>query len=69
MDPDAALVEIRALIATLEPIASTVVMLASSERGIAEIDYSDDVERLCELVRGLDGWLQRGGFLPASWKR
>jgi hypothetical protein len=23
--------------------------------------------RLAELVDGLDGWLSKGGFLPAAW--
>lgn len=23
--------------------------------------------RLIELIAGLDGWLTRGGFLPAAW--
>lgn len=69
MDPDKTLTEIRALIATVEPVASMSVMLATPEGGIAEVDYSDDVARLCEHVRELDGWLARGGFLPASWKR
>ncbi len=61
MDPNAALVEIRALSALLEGIAG------ASPAEIA--DRADDVERLCELQRGLDGWLSRGGFLPDSWKR
>jgi hypothetical protein len=29
----------------------------------------DDVERLCDLVHALDGWITGGGFLPTRWKR
>jgi len=28
-----------------------------------------DRERLCELVRGLDEWLTKGGTLPLAWDR
>ncbi len=27
------------------------------------------VERLCELVTALHGWLSKGGFLPKEWQR
>lgn len=30
---------------------------------------SDDVEELEMLVRSMDEWLSRGGFLPAAWAR
>jgi hypothetical protein len=30
---------------------------------------ADDCEAAAELFRGLDGWLSRGGFLPAQWDR
>ena len=26
-----------------------------------------DAERLAELVEALDGWIDRGGFLPQHW--
>jgi hypothetical protein len=26
-----------------------------------------DPDRLAELIDGLDGWLDRGGFLPRAW--
>jgi len=42
-------------------------------REIREIHASggsrEDFERLLELVCGLDTWLQRGGALPADWKK
>jgi hypothetical protein len=27
-----------------------------------------DALRVCELVKGLDGWISHGGFLPAAWQ-
>ena len=33
-----------------------------------EIDQ-DDAARLAELVEALDGWITKGGFLPARWRR
>lgn len=27
-----------------------------------------DFDRFCELVENLDGWITRGGFLPAVWR-
>jgi hypothetical protein len=29
----------------------------------------NDVERLCDLVEALDGWLKQGNFLPRQWDR
>jgi hypothetical protein len=29
--------------------------------------HSHGAVRLAELVEALDGWIGRGGFLPASW--
>lgn len=28
-----------------------------------------DTDRLCDLVRSLDGWMCSGGFPPARWAR
>jgi len=28
-----------------------------------------EVDRLCELVEALDGWLVSGGFLPEKWRQ
>jgi hypothetical protein len=54
MDPNVTLAEIRHLVTD---IAST------------EAPDEDDVQRLAELVGGLDEWLSRGGFPPADWDR
>lgn len=51
MDPNAALAELRALVADGH-----------------ETD-SDDHDRIAELVRALDTWISRGGFLPAAWQQ
>jgi hypothetical protein len=31
--------------------------------------YEADVDRLCELVVALDGWISKGGFLPKRWRK
>jgi hypothetical protein len=28
-----------------------------------------DIERLCDLVEALDGWMSSGGFPPKAWER
>ena len=33
------------------------------------LEFVYKVGRLAELVQALDGWLSKGGFLPASWAR
>lgn len=30
---------------------------------------SDDIDRMAELIRALDGWMSSGGFLPKAWDR
>jgi len=56
MDPDEVLRRVRALVKAL---------------GDSE-DASDSLllgVALVEAFEALDGWLSRGGFLPAAWKR
>lgn len=53
MDPNAALAEIRKL--TRDVL-----------KGRAD---EEDIERLAELIEGLDNWLSKGGFLPKNWDR
>jgi hypothetical protein len=55
MDPDAALDELLHLV----------------DRTLA--DDGDrpppqDLDRVAELIDGLDGWLTAGGFLPSRWR-
>jgi hypothetical protein len=33
-----------------------------------ESGHSDDVRDLVELIRVLDEWLNKGGFLPNRWR-
>ena len=54
MDPDACLAELLAL---------TVGVDEDRPPGPAA------AARMAELVRDLDGWLARGGFLPQRWTR
>lgn len=51
MDPNATLAEIRLIIARICEGAP----------------FVEDERRLAELVEALDGWISRGGFLPAEW--
>lgn len=53
MDPDAALNELRELI---------------NKHGQGVYD-GVDIDRMVELIDGLDEWLQTGGFLPKDWQR
>jgi hypothetical protein len=57
MDPDAALNELRELAGRLRDPGPEQVL-----------DDLEDVGRMAELVEALDGWLSRGGFLPAAWQ-
>jgi hypothetical protein len=57
MDPDAALAQIRA---TVEAMGSP--ECTAEQRWLLAGD-------LVTLWDGLDSWLSRGGFLPASWRR
>lgn len=54
MDPDACLKEMRAL-------AGAILV------GDVAENQPHESCRLAELVEALDGWLSRGGFLPAPW--
>lgn len=62
MDPDTALKEIRERVKEIQAIQD-------SDAVIDPFTYSMKAERLAELIDGLDGWLKRGGRLPASWGR
>lgn len=53
MDPDATLAELRGLCARVQ-----------AEQRISQAD----VDRAAELFTGLDGWIMRGGYLPAEWR-
>lgn len=53
MDPNAALAEIRELVAKID----------------SPDWHHTDASRLCDLVDGLDQWMSRGGFLPVAWAR
>lgn len=59
MDPDAALRELRAIVA---------VVLAEPD-DIGGEDARADLVRACEVFDGIDGWIGKGGFLPAAWSR
>jgi hypothetical protein len=57
MDPTAALVTIRNLIAEIEA--------TGSDRYLALSQLADS---LAEHVKALDQWMTRGGFLPRQWR-
>lgn len=58
MDPNATLMELRAL------------AQAHMDEGPEEtgLDVADAV-RMAELVQALDEWITRGGFLPDAWQK
>jgi hypothetical protein len=64
MDPNANLAELRRLVARFMQAWDE----ADEETGAVTID-TDDALRMAELVEALDGWLSKGGFLPAAWSR
>jgi len=53
MDPNAALANLRALV-------------AESEAG--DVDPRDTAEEFHEQFAALDEWLSKGGFLPTAWQ-
>lgn len=57
MDPNAALVAIRELVAAHEA--------DDGERVDTALNRLDSI---CELFGGLDEWLSKGGFRPADWE-
>jgi hypothetical protein len=61
MDPNVNLVEQRRL-------AARIIAAFDSKGGKGGPDR-DSVSRLAELVEALDGWLSKGGALPAAWRR
>jgi hypothetical protein len=56
MDPDVALDELRELAEQLRDLGPE-----------QALDDLGDISRMVELFNGLDGWLSKGGFLPAAW--
>ncbi len=59
MDPNAALAELRRL------VASNQVDVGLLEQDPAEVERR--LDRMCELVEALDNWVMGGGFLPFEW--
>lgn len=51
----------------MDPDAALTELLELAEIG-AEGDEVD-AARMAELVLALDGWICRGGFCPARWRR
>jgi hypothetical protein len=57
MDPDAALATARSALAAIRA--------GEDSHGEHMTDAKDD---LVDAFEALDGWISRGGFLPAAWK-
>ena len=53
--------------ATLEQLRQLAVQVLNPDREDALVDEA--AEEMAELVRALDDWISRGGFLPAAWSR
>lgn len=76
MDPEAALAEMRALVAEYNEASATYQrqMGVNDDATAKEYEVYEDtclevVHRLVALTEGLDGWLVRGGALPKAWTR
>lgn len=59
MDPNVVLTNIRRLLEAVE-------FQVQPDTGLVDLD---DACELIDAFRDLDGWLSRGGFLPADWER
>lgn len=68
MDPDTNLKEQREIAREIQAIWDD-----CNEDGTLTVSQmvviSEKAGRLAELVEALDGWISRGGFLPAAWNR
>lgn len=64
MDPNAALVELRAALRQLEDARQLLGKEADLDALWKTIIASD---RLAESIESLDEWLSKGGFLPDAW--
>jgi len=49
---------------TLQRIRELLVLIPTTEGW-----HADNITELTDLVEALDGWMARGGFLPAQWER
>lgn len=58
MDPNTVLAELRELIRHLP--------FEVEEMGLVDLDGANDIH---EKFTALDGWLSKGGFLPADWQQ
>ena len=58
MDPDMILRVLRQLTTRLDEIAAS-----------PQVDWSGVAAEALEGIEALDGWLTRGGALPAAWSR
>lgn len=65
MDPDETLVQIRSLI---ERLRSDLAKPSISMTRVEHAALNEKAEALVGMVDELDGWMARGGFLPAPWK-
>lgn len=39
-----------------------------AENAINDAVADEDAVEMAELFQAMDGWLSKGGFLPAAWK-
>jgi hypothetical protein len=67
MDPDANLREQREIVQAIHAIVDAVNDDGSYKPGQAD-ELAEHATRLADLVGALDGWIRRGGCLPALWQ-
>lgn len=63
MDPNITLEELRRL-------SDHILTMTDAENTEPDVDIGwEDARSLAEYVQALDGWISRGGFLPAEWMK
>ena len=67
MDPDANLREQREIARAIQKVLDDCNGDGSLTDG-QQFYVAAQAERLAELVEALDGWITKGGFLPARWR-
>jgi hypothetical protein len=67
VDPNANLIEQRAIVANVHAIVDACPLSGEYTREQLEA-LAEYAARLAELAEALDGWIKAGGFLPDSWE-
>jgi len=71
MDPNANLARQRTILAELRDMDARIERAEARGEGtdMLEEEQLSLLSELADLAEALDGWLSKGGFLPAAWER